>query len=68
VGDVVSRVEVPEELRRLSEKATPGKARTILPGDLAWSERRKYRCFVLGPNDDYGTSAFSGQDALATRP
>jgi len=58
----MSRIEVPEELRRLSEAATPGRARGILPGNSSWDGRYKYRCFVLGPNNNFATSLMRTED------
>jgi hypothetical protein len=51
-------------LRALSEKATPGKAKAIMPGDTSWamSERRKYRCLLLGRDTDYASSPMARAD------
>ena len=42
------------DLRRLALAATPGPWRVILPGDVEWAERRKYRCVAFDPKDDAG--------------
>lgn len=54
-----------DRIRRLAEAATPGPWRVILPGDLAWSRRHRYRCVAFGPDRDepYTTSPLVPADA-----
>ena len=52
------------DLRALAEQATPGPWHSILPGDVRWSERHKYRCVAFGKRDSaYTTSALQPPDA-----
>jgi len=51
-------------LRALLGKATNrGKWRSILPGDLDWLERRKYRCIEFDRKSWYDTGPLQPQDA-----
>ena len=52
-----------DELRAIAKAATPGPWRAILPGDLSWGERRKYRCVLFDRKTDEDTSPMSPANA-----
>ena len=53
------------EIRALIAAATPGPWKVILPGDVSWSDRRKYRCIAFSTRRDesYTTSPIEPADA-----
>lgn len=52
-----------DKLRALAEAATPGPWHVILPGDLSWGERRKYRCVEFDKATGEDTSPLSPGNA-----
>ena len=52
------------DLRALADAATPGPWHSVLPGDVAWAHRHKYRCVAFGKRDsDYTTCPLQPPDA-----
>ncbi|MFN8520746.1 MAG: hypothetical protein U0667_15425 [Chloroflexota bacterium] len=55
----------PDPIRALAEAATPGPWKVILPGDVRWEHRRKFRCVAFSRRRDepYATSPLRPDDA-----
>lgn len=55
----------PDPIRALAEAATPGPWKVILPGDVRWEHRRKFRCvaFSRRRGEPYTTSPLRPDDA-----
>lgn len=52
------------DLKALADAATPGPWHSVLPGDVAWAHRHKYRCVAFGKRDsDYTTCPLQPPDA-----
>lgn len=55
----------PDPIRALASAATPGPWKVILPGDVRWEHRRKFRCVAFSRRRDepYTTSPLRPDDA-----